>query len=112
VWAGQQLLSNAIKSSVGGAIKLTVTQSPTAVWVDVIDSGPGIETADKDRVFEPFFRSAVARDSRIKGTGLGLSIVKEYVLAHGGSVEAVGADNGGGHFRVTLPRTLDHAAVG
>jgi two-component system sensor histidine kinase GlrK len=53
----------------------------------------------------------VVQDSRIKGTGLGLSIVKEYVLAHEGSVEMINAGSCGGHFRVRLPRVPGAATV-
>jgi two-component system sensor histidine kinase GlrK len=107
------LLSNAIKfSPAGSAITLAVTQSATDIVIDVIDSGPGVPVSDKERVFEPFYSGMVVQDSRIKGTGLGLSIVKEYVLAHEGSVEMINAGSCGGHFRVRLPRVPGAASVG
>jgi two-component system sensor histidine kinase GlrK len=99
------LISNAIKfSPAGSEIKLVVERSGEAVTVDVSDSGPGIAEGDKDRVFAPFYRGRAAHDAGIKGTGLGLSIVREYVVAHGGSVEVVDAGRRGGHLRVLLPR--------
>ena len=99
------LLSNAIKfSPAGGEVKLKVAQTRDNVVLDVLDSGPGLTSSDQERVFEPFYRGAAARDSRIKGTGLGLSIVREYVVAHGGCVEVVDAGSSGGHLRVMLPR--------
>src|SRR5262245_44122916 len=98
------LISNAIKfSPAGSEIKLVVERSVAAITVDVSDSGPGIAEVDKDRVFAPFYRSRAAHDARIKGTGLGLPIVREYVVAHGGSVEVVDAGRRGGHLRVMLP---------
>lgn len=108
------LLSNAIKfSPAGSEIKLVVERSSAAVTVDVSDSGPGIAAMEKERVFSPFYRGRAAHDSGVKGTGLGLSIVREYVLAHGGSVEVIDAGQRGGHLRVMLPqhRVQDSAAT-
>ena len=99
------LLSNAIKfSPAGSEIKLVVERSVAAITVDVSDSGPGIAESDKDRVFTPFYRGRIAQERGIKGTGLGLSIVREYVLAHGGSVEVIDPGHRGGHLRVMLPQ--------
>jgi two-component system sensor histidine kinase GlrK len=107
------VLSNAIKfSPSGGEVKLTVAQEGDDVVLDVHDSGPGVSAADKERVFEPFYRGGAARDSRIKGTGLGLSIVREYVAAHGGSVHVVDAGSRGGHLRVMLPRAQSQMQAG
>jgi len=99
------LISNAIKfSPAGAAIALDVVADASQVVIDVLDRGPGFATGDKVRAFEPFYRGSAAQDGRIKGTGLGLSIVREYVLAHGGSVEIIDTGGRGGHVRVTLPR--------
>ena len=106
------LLSNAIKfSPAGSEIKLVVERSVAAVTVDVSDSGPGIAEIDKDRVFAPFYRGRTATEAGIKGTGLGLSIVREYVLAHGGSVEVIDPGRRGGHLRVMLPHKNEDAAA-
>jgi two-component system sensor histidine kinase GlrK len=103
------LLSNAIKfSPVGGEIKITVTSAGEQIFLEVLDSGPGVTMNDKDRVFEPFFRGSAAHESRVKGTGLGLAIVKEYILAHGGSVHVVDPGKCGGHLRVVLPQFRAH----
>ena len=45
---------------------------------------PGVAPADRERIFEPFFRGEVQPDDAVRGTGIGLSIVREYVQAHGG----------------------------
>jgi Signal transduction histidine kinase len=71
--------------------------------IDVIDEGPGI-AADRQRVFEPFYQGRIEGSGPVKGSGLGLSIVKEYVAAHGGSVEVVAEPGArGAHLRVQLP---------
>ena len=106
------LLSNAIKfSPPGSEIKLVVERSSAAITVDVSDSGPGIAEGEKDRVFAPFYRGRASQDTGIKGTGLGLSIVREYVLAHGGSVEVVDPGKRGGHLRIMLPHRSEQQSA-
>ncbi len=69
----------------------------SAVRLEVIDSGPGIPTENKDRLFAPFFTT------RSKGMGLGLSIVKGIVDAHQGAIAEVGRPGEGAHFIIVLP---------
>ncbi|MEO8384417.1 MAG: HAMP domain-containing sensor histidine kinase [Betaproteobacteria bacterium] len=98
------LLSNAIKySPVSGTIVLRLGKHKEhAVFIDVIDSGPGIAPEDRDRIFDPFYRGKHAAASAVKGTGLGLAIARDYVELHQGSVKAI--DAAGAHFRVILPK--------
>jgi two-component system OmpR family sensor kinase len=77
--------------------------APAEVIVEVADEGPGLSPADRERVFERFFRADVARSRASGGSGLGLSIVAAVAAAHGGRVEALDAPGGGALFRVTLP---------
>lgn len=99
------LLSNAIKFSPDGqTIRVIATQSGDRVVIEVRDAGPGLAEEEREKVFDAFFRGRRAPHQRIKGSGLGLSIVKEYVSAHGGSVEARNTESGGACFRVNLPR--------
>jgi len=106
------LLSNAVKfSPAGTVIEVKAEATASQVLIDVLDRGPGFAAGDKDRAFEPFYRGSAAQDSRIKGTGLGLSIVREYVAAHGGSVEIVETGERGGHVRITLPRFPENAVA-
>jgi signal transduction histidine kinase len=55
--------------------------------IEIGDDGPGIPDAEKNKVFEPFYRTAMARDSDRQGMGLGLSIARSIILAHGGTIE-------------------------
>ena len=75
--------------------------------ITVDDDGPGIATADRERVFERFVRLDEARARAEGGTGLGLAIVSEVVAAHGGTVTITDAPSGGARFTVRLPRSLD-----
>jgi signal transduction histidine kinase len=104
------LLDNAIKyTTPGGVVRLEVGRAPsgdargTAV-IDVIDSGPGIEPAERLRVFDRFYRGAAARQRVADGTGLGLSIAQAIVTRHGGTIEiGTGPEGGGCKVRVILP---------
>ncbi len=100
------LLSNAIKFSPrAGQVKITlVAQSGNAV-LDVVDQGPGVVPADRERVFESFYTGKPPADGKVKGSGLGLAIAREYALAHGGRIEVLDRDDGqrGTRFRLWLP---------
>jgi len=99
------LVSNAIKfSPQGGRIKLVAHLVGGALQVDVIDQGPGIPPGERARIFDPFYQGGHAGAGLVRGTGIGLSVVKEYVFAHGGSVEVVDS-NQGAHLRTRLPLT-------
>ncbi len=100
------LLSNAIRfSSRGGTIAIEVSSTPEMARIDIGDAGPGIAPADRDRVFEPFFRGERQPEHAVKGTGIGLSIVQEYIAAHGGRVSLL-PDGPGARFRIELPLTV------
>lgn len=98
------LLSNAVKFSPrGGEIIISAQQVGDILQLDVTDAGPGIDEADREKLFEPFYQGRRAPDSHIKGTGLGLSIAREYAHAHGGNIEILQQSDGGAHFRLNLP---------
>ena len=71
------------------------------------DDGPGIPMSDRERVFERFARSDVARDRESGGAGLGLAIVRSIAQSHGGEVSVSEGPNGGALFEVRLPLS-DH----
>jgi signal transduction histidine kinase len=99
------LLDNAIKyAPEGGHITVRLEAGDGNAGVTVGDDGPGIPAAERDRVFQRFYRVEESR-SQHPGNGLGLSLVQAVINLHGGSVTL--ADNRPG-LRVTvqLPRTL------
>lgn len=97
------LLSNAIRFSPRrGTLRLRLAKNAAGVAIDVRDQGAGVAEADRDRVFEPFYRGERQPEGAVRGTGIGLSIVQEYVAAHGGQVR-LESDSQGALFRIELP---------
>lgn len=98
------LLTNALKYS-EGASPVAVEVDPVggdAIGIAVIDHGIGIEALERERVFEPFYRTAEGARSA-EGSGLGLAIARRLVDALDGEVAAEPTPGGGTTFRVTLP---------
>ncbi len=98
------LISNAIKFSPdGGMVRAaTVAEGPLAI-LQIDDQGPGIPAEDREKIFDPFYRTRTPQQGPVKGTGLGLAIMREFVLAHGGSVRVGENRPKGATFRVSLP---------
>ena len=102
------LLSNAIRySPLRSTIRLTLGTVPGAVHIDIQDEGVGVASADRERVFEPFFRGERQPADAVRGSGIGLSIVQEYIAAHGGRIELL-PDEPGAHFRIEFPYVSKH----
>lgn len=100
------LVSNAIKYSLtGGLVQVSLGVDADKVELCVIDGGIGISGADRDRLFNRFFRSRQAEEKSIQGVGLGLSITKSIVESHGGRIEVESELGEGSVFRVRLPVT-------
>ncbi len=98
------LLSNAVKYSPNeGRIVIRAEPSGSHVTLEVTDSGPGIDPADGEKIFEAFYQGRRRPQSHIKGTGLGLSIARAYAREHGGTIELAKNSASGACFRVTLP---------
>lgn len=97
------LLSNAIRfSPLKGTIELSLSQPPGRVHIDIRDQGVGVAPADRERIFEPFYRGERQPEGGVRGSGIGLSIVHEYIAAHGGRIELL-AQESGTHFRIEFP---------
>lgn len=99
------LISNAIKySPQGGNIRIGGSADDKQVHLFVSDEGIGIEPAERDRIFERFYRVDNASARRTQGAGLGLFLVKAVVEAHGGRVWVESVMGEGSQFNLTLPR--------
>lgn len=87
----------------GSDIELHIGANEQGAWVlDVLDRGPGVPAALREKIFEPFFRLATAAE-REGGVGLGLALVRSIAEHHGGSVACLPRQGGGACFRVILP---------
>jgi two-component system phosphate regulon sensor histidine kinase PhoR len=106
------LVHNAVKFSPdGGEVRVTVGHTPDAVLVAVIDHGIGIAPADRDRVFERFYKTDRARVHG-GGTGLGLSIARHIVEGHGGRIRVESVEGRGSTFSFTIPLVPADAGAG
>ena len=83
-----------------GVIILRTGFDEHEVWVEVGDTGKGIEPEDMDKIFDPFFTTKATG----KGSGLGLSLADNIVRRNGGRLETRSKPGKGSVFRVTLPR--------
>lgn len=94
------LLTNALRAAKeGGAVRLELREEHGGVRLDVVDTGPGVDLALKERLFEQFFTTSPEGE----GTGLGLAIVKSIVTEHGGTIDVTNETPHGARFSVTLP---------
>jgi two-component system sensor histidine kinase BaeS len=99
------LLDNASRHSPrGGLVSVTAEATPAGWRLEVADDGPGIPTADRDRVFERF--GTLSETEGGGGTGLGLAIARWVSDLHGGSIHFVDPEppRRGARVRVDLPR--------
>ncbi len=100
----RNLIGNAVRHGAGGKwIGVSAASCGEGVEVRVCDHGPGIPEAERERIFEPFYRGEQTRAQRVVGTGLGLSLVKTTIDRHKGTVEVHNAPGGGAQFTVRLP---------
>lgn len=107
-------LEGALRNLVENALNHSPPHSEVLVTVMdeggfiIRDSGPGVDPALRERVFERFWRG---RGERSAGAGLGLSIVAETVRAHDGSIEVRDAEGGGAEFVMRLPRLSEEKSA-
>ena len=108
------LVDNAVRAAgPGGAVEATVHRLGEWACVDVLDSGPGVPEAERERIFERLVRLDVGRrqpdhQQPEGGSGLGLAIARGYARAHGGDVRCLEPPPGAGGalFRLALPAVL------
>lgn len=100
----ENVLRNAVRFTEEGTAVIVVMQhTGTEVRIVIEDRGPGVPEAELQRIFEPFYRVAEARDRDSGGTGLGLAITARVVLLYGGEVVASNRPDGGLSVSIRLP---------
>jgi signal transduction histidine kinase len=103
------LADNAVRQTEDGdSITVGASIDTEGVCFRVDDAGPGVDPAERDRLFERFERGETAH--RYEGSGLGLAIVQAVAEGHGGRAEIGDSDLGGARFAITLPRMRPDAA--
>ncbi|MET8092507.1 ATP-binding protein [Micromonospora sp. NPDC005220] len=102
------LLSNALKYTFIGHIRVTLDADDEEVRLTVADTGIGIAERDLPKLFERFHRVRGARSRSHEGTGIGLALVHELARLEGGDVHATSQVGVGSSFTVTLPWSAAH----
>ncbi|MGD8716886.1 MAG: ATP-binding protein, partial [Desulfobacterales bacterium] len=95
------LLNNAAEAmksmEEGKKIIVTTSEDSDRIIVRVSDSGPGVPSEIRDKIFDPYFTT------RPEGTGIGLSLSHRIITDHGGSLTVADSDLGGAEFRIEIP---------
>ena len=99
--AVRNLLENARRYG-GDAVEVQVHREGAQGVLAVLDRGPGVPVAHRERIFEPFFRLP-GHAEREGGVGLGLALVRQIVERHGGQVACTERPGGGSVFSLRLP---------
>jgi len=97
------ILTNAIKYTPGGAVRVRLQPEDGRALIRVVDEGPGIPDDRLEAIFQPHVRLVGRGDGGKKGSGLGLYIARGIVEAHGGRIWAENAEGGGAVFTISLP---------
>ena len=101
----RRALRNVIENAVryGGSATLGWISADGEIEISVTDRGPGIPTAELERVFDPFFRLEESRSLETGGHGLGLSIARSILRAQGGEISLANHPDGGLIATIRLP---------
>ena len=96
------LIDNAVQHSpAGSTVQVAATRADGVVEIRVTDAGPGVDPADRERIFERFARSG--ESGRRRGFGLGLALVRETAVRYAGSVRLEATSPAGSTFTLVLP---------
>jgi len=97
----RNLLDNARRHA-EGAERVVVRGEGSRVTITVLDRGPGVPEADRERIFEPFYRPAGHDEGAHGGVGLGLALVREIARHHGGDASYRPREGGGSEFQASI----------
>lgn len=98
------LIDNALHHTPPGqTVRVTAAHASYELEIEVADGGPGVDEADRARIFDPFFRGGANAARTSSGAGLGLAITRTIIEVHGGRLWLADSPHGA-RFRFTLPR--------
>ena len=96
------MITNAAEAVQGtgkpGRIHIATQETTGTVLITIKDSGPGVPSAIRDKIFDPYFTT------KSDGSGIGLSLCQRIVADHGGNIEVSSSDWGGSQFVIRIPR--------
>jgi signal transduction histidine kinase len=102
------LLSNALKFTFEGMVRISLRSGGGRVELKVEDTGTGIPAPELPHIFERFRRVEGAKGRTIEGTGIGLALVQELVKFHDGTISVESEVGRGSVFTVSIPFGIDH----
>lgn len=97
------LLNNACRFTEQGTVTLRANRQDTAVWIQVVDTGPGIPQEQLTQIFTEFYQVDYSLSRKHGGAGLGLAICQRFVQAHDGRIWVDSVLNEGSTFTIALP---------
>ncbi|MEU6896203.1 SpoIIE family protein phosphatase [Streptomyces sp. NPDC046557] len=97
------LLSNALKFTFDGSVRVTLRREQEHAVVTIADTGIGVPQEEMPRLFERFHRIENAQSRSNEGSGIGLALVRELVGLHGGTITAHSSEGEGTTFTIRLP---------
>jgi two-component system sensor histidine kinase KdpD len=98
------LIENAAKySPIGSAIDIGAGSDGDTLCISVADQGPGIPSAETERIFDKFYRGTQPNPQMQDGTGMGLAIARGFVEAHSGKIWVECVPGSGAKFKFTVP---------
>jgi signal transduction histidine kinase len=99
------LITNGVKySPKNTSILVSAEEAHGSVIVCVADQGQGIPPAEREMIFQKFYRAKRDEKGSEEGTGIGLALVKEIVEQHGGRISVESQPGAGSRFTMTLPK--------
>ena len=105
------LLSNAFKFTLEGAIAVRLRRHDTYAVLEVADTGVGVDVQELPRLFERFYRVEGTQARTHEGSGIGLALVQELVKFHGATIDVTSTPGRGTTFFVRLPFGTSHLSA-
>jgi two-component system osmolarity sensor histidine kinase EnvZ len=96
------LLENALRYGAGAPVEVTIEAEADGALVSILDRGPGIPPAEREKVFQPFYRLEPSRSAATGGSGLGLAIARQLAEANGWQLELLDRPGGGTEARLRV----------